>query len=282
MDYIIIIPAHNEADYITLTLDSILTQDILPKKIIVVNDNSTDNTAKIVDNYTQKHNFISCIHNTSNAIHLPGSKVIKAFYAGLNQLDTSYDIIVKLDADMVLPPNYFKAIIKHFSSDKTIGIAGGVAYIQKNNEWVLEKLTNNDHVRGGFKAYRKECFTSIGGLKKAMGWDTADELSAQYHGWKILVDESLIAKHLKPTGKAYNKAARHKQGEAFYALRYRVILAFIASAKLAFLKKRPFLLIDYCVGYLKAWQKNTPYLLSKEEGVFSRKLRWRGIISKLF
>ena len=43
MNFYIIIPAHNEASSISLTLDSLLKQTLLPKKIVVVNDNSTDN-----------------------------------------------------------------------------------------------------------------------------------------------------------------------------------------------------------------------------------------------
>jgi glycosyltransferase involved in cell wall biosynthesis len=48
MNYYIVIPAHNEAALISLTLESLVrTNATLPKKI-VVNDNSTDNTADIV------------------------------------------------------------------------------------------------------------------------------------------------------------------------------------------------------------------------------------------
>jgi len=55
---------------------------------------------------------------------------------------------------------------------------------------VLEDLTNKDHLRGALKSYRKECFDAIGGLKSSMGWDTVDELLAQYHGWKICTDQN--------------------------------------------------------------------------------------------
>ncbi|MBC7643470.1 MAG: glycosyltransferase family 2 protein, partial [Flavobacterium sp.] len=203
MNYYIIIPAYNEEKFIALTLQSIVSQTILPKKVIVVNDNSTDTTAEIVQEFVNRHSFISLINKTSEAIHLPGSKVIQAFQKGLETLDNDYDFIVKLDADLILPTNYFETIIKHFENDEKIGMVGGFAYIKKNGEWILENLTDKDHIRGAFKAYRKKCFQEIGGLKPAMGWDTVDELLSKFYGWKVKTDQSLIVKHLKPTGANY-------------------------------------------------------------------------------
>ena len=46
--------------------------------------------------------------------HLPGSKVIQAFQKGFETLDDNYDIIVKIDADLIFPHNYFETIINHF------------------------------------------------------------------------------------------------------------------------------------------------------------------------
>ena len=161
MKYYIVIPAHNEEDFIALTLDSLLVQSLLPSKVIVVNDNSTDKTAEIVTAYAKKNSFISLVNTTSEAIHLPGSKVIQAFYKGYETLDENYDILVKLDADLILPDNYFQTIINHFKSDDRIGMAGGFAYIEKNKDWILENLTDKDHIRVAFKAYSKECFLQI-------------------------------------------------------------------------------------------------------------------------
>ena len=281
MKYYVVIPAHNEADCIGQTLVSLIQQSVIPSHVVVVNDNSTDHTGEVVQKFSKSHSFIHLVNNQSSEKHLPGSKVIKAFYKGFEILDDQYDIIVKLDADIVLPSNYFETIINHFQSDDRIGMAGGFAYIEQDGQWVLENLTNKDHIRGALKAYRKQCFSDIGQLKKAMGWDTADELLAQYHGWRIKTDESLKAKHLKPTGAIYNKAARYKQGEAFYKLRYGFVLTAIASIKLAMLKKKPLLFIDYMLGYLKAGRTKVVPLLSKAEGKFVRQLRWTGILKKL-
>ena len=282
MNYYIVIPAHNEEAFIALTLQSLLSQTIPPKKVVVVNDNSTDKTAEIVMAFAKENPFITLVNKTSEAIHLPGSKVIQAFHKGFETLDENYDIIVKLDADLILPTNYFETILNIFEKDATIGMAGGFAYIEKNGQWILENLTDKDHIRGAFKAYRKACFQQIGNLKPAMGWDTVDELLSKFYGWKVVTDSSLIVKHLKPTGANYNKTARYKQGEAFYTLGYGFLITAIASAKLAMLKKKPLLFLDYLKGFTKAKSAKTPLLVTPEQAKFIRNYRLQKMKDKLF
>ena len=281
MNYYIIIPAYNEEQFIELTLQSIVNQTILPKKLVVVDDNSTDKTFEIAKKYAEKFTFISIIKNNSEAIHLPGSKVIKAFNRGLSQLDDDYDVIVKLDSDLILPLNYFETILKHFKSDEKIGMVGGFAYIEKEGNWIIENLTDKDHIRGAFKAYRKETFKQIGGLKPAMGWDTVDELLCKFYNWKVVTDESLQVKHLKPTGSNYNKAARYKQGEAFYSLGYGFWITAIASLKLALRKKKPLLFIDYLKGFWQAKSSYKELLVTNEQAKFIRSYRWKKMKEKL-
>ena len=281
MNYYIVIPSHNEEAFIALTLQSLVAQTVLPTKIVVVNDNSTDATAAIVMEFTKNHPFISLINKTSDAIHLPGSKVIQAFQKGLETLDDNYDFIVKADADLIFTSNYFEMIIQHFQSDAKIGMVGGFAYIEQNGNWILENLTDKDHIRGAFKAYRKSFFEQMGNLKPAMGWDTVDELLAKFYGWKIITDPSLIVKHLKPTGANYNKTARYKQGEAFYTLGYGFFITAIASAKLALMKKKPILFLDYIRGFWKAKMANTPLLVNEQQAKFIRKYRLQKMKEKL-
>ena len=282
MNYYIVIPAHNEEAFIALTLQSLISQTVLPKKVVIVNDNSTDKTAEIVTAYAKENPFISLVNKTSSAIHLPGSKVIQAFHKGFETLDDEYDVIVKLDADLILPNNYFETILNILEKDATIGMAGGFAYIEKNGEWILENLTDKDHIRGAFKAYRKACFQQIGNLKPAMGWDTVDELLSKFYGWKVVTDASLIVKHLKPTGANYNKTARYKQGEAFYTLGYGFLITCIASAKLAMMKKKPLLFLDYIKGFWKAKAAKTPLLVTAEQAKFIRKYRLKKMKEKIF
>ncbi|MBT8319099.1 MAG: glycosyltransferase family 2 protein, partial [Gramella sp.] len=196
----IVIPAHNEANFIADTLTSLANQTYLPNKVVVVDDSSTDDTAAIVKRFTSLYPYITLVQNNSSTEHAPGSKVINAFYKGFYKLDNDFDIICKFDADLIFPENYLEKIAEHFKNEPQAGMVGGFCSIKRNNQWIPEKLTGKDHIRGALKAYRKHCFIQIGELKPAMGWDTADELLARFHGWKVITDENLLVKHLRPTG----------------------------------------------------------------------------------
>ena len=189
-------------------------------------------------------------------------------------------MICKFDADLIFANNYLEQLAHHFKNNDKLGMVSGFCYIEKNGEWILENLTRKDHIRGALKAYRKDCFLEIGKLKPSMGWDTVDELLAQYYGWHILTDESLHVKHLKPTGISYNKASKYLQGEAMYKMRYGFLITIISALKLAHKKGSFSLFKDYMSGYFKAKKEKIDFLVSEEEGKFIRTLRWKGILKK--
>ena len=278
MNFYIVIPAHNEEDSIALTLESLTNQTIVPKRVVVVNDNSTDNSQSIIEQFVKNHDYISIVNTQSSDNHLPGTKIINAFYKGFETLDTNYDVICKFDADLIFPENYLEKLAYHFNKNKSLGMVAGFCYIQKNNKWILENLTGKDHIRGALKAYRKECFIEIGQLKRSIGWDTIDELLAWYYNWQFMTDASLHVKHLKPTGSSYNKGAKLMQGEAMYKIRLGFALTFLTGLKMAFKKRKPSVLKDYLAGYLKAMKNKIPQIVSEDQGQFIRKTRWKGVL----
>jgi glycosyltransferase involved in cell wall biosynthesis len=282
MKYYIIIPAHNEEAFLVESLHAILGQSLPPKKVVIVNDHSTDGTESIIDDLTAKYpNFIK-VNTSSSAHHMPGSKVIAAFNRGLGQLDEDYDFIVKMDADIILPSDYFEKIAFIFKGNPKVGIAGGFAYEKDHTgEWRLNHPMNHDHVRGAFKAYSKSCFIALNGLKPAIGWDTVDELLAQYYGFEIYTDPHLKVKHLRPTGKAYDPKARLLQGRAMYTMRYGHIISCISSLKMAWKQRKINAFFDNMYGYLLAKKEKKAFLVTKKEGVFIRKLRWAKMRKKL-
>lgn len=282
MNISIIIPAHNEESAIGLTLESLVKQTLLPKEIIVVNDNSTDATKSIVEDFQQKFNFIKLVNVTSSNQHLPGTKIINAFYKGFDIINEDYEVICKFDADLIFPLNYLETLAFHFNKNKKLGMVAGYCYIQKDTNWVLENITGKDHIRGALKAYKKDCFDAIGQLKKAMGWDTIDELLAKFYGWELKLDETLKVKHLKPTGANYNKGAKHLQGEAMYKMRYGFKLTLLTALKMGLKKKSFRYFKDYIIGYLKAKKQKPDYLITPEQGKFIRALRWKGVKEKLY
>ena len=282
MRFYIIIPAHNEEEYIGLTLKSLVNQTLCPTRIVVVNDNSTDDTKTIVETYCSKHPFVTLINSTSSDRHIPGAKIVEAFYKGYDTLDDNYDIICKFDADLIFPEDYLKQLSKHFKANPKLGMASGFCTIAQQGQWVIENLTRKDHIRGALKAYRKTCFLQIGKLKPSMGWDTVDELLAKYYNWEIKTDDALLVKHLKPTGHNYNATSKYLQGKAMYKMRYGFWITLISAFKLASRKKSSILFKNYMLGYFKAKKEKVEFLVDESQGRFIRQLRWKGIKTKLF
>lgn len=282
MKIAVIIPTYNEERFIAKTLDSLLSQTFKISKILIVNDNSTDNTLEIVNSYLKDNEVIKMVTHLSSDQNIPGSKVINAFNFGLSHINLSdFDIICKFDADLIFPIDYIDNIATRFRESDTNGMVAGHCSIEKNASWELEKGTNKDHIRGALKAYRTACFQEIGGLKSSIGWDTIDEMLARYYGWQVITIPDLHVKHLKPTGASYNSKAKYLQGEAFYKMRYGWWLTFITAAKMAWNKKQFQLIPDYLNGYKIAQKKNLEPLVTEDQGRFIRSYRWKGIKSKI-
>ena len=260
---------------------SLVNQSLLPEKIVVVDDNSTDNTAKIVKSLTKEFLFLKLIHKTSSNQHLPGEKVIRAFNYGLDTLDDGYDVICKFDGDLIFPKKYLETIALHFKSDSKIGMVSGHCYIQKNNAWIYENIASKSHTRGPIKAYKKACFKAIGGLKIAVGWDSVDELMALYFDWKFYTDHRLLVKHLKPTGANYDPKTAALQGKALYKMRSGFAIALLSALKMAFNKKQLVVLFNYINGYFSAWKAKSQYIVTESQGKFIRRYRWKAMWKKI-
>lgn len=279
--YSLIIPVHNEEKFLRQNLNSVVNQRLQPLEVIIVDDGSTDKSVEIAQEFAQKFDFIKPVSSGDKTdSHQPGSKIVNAFYKGFEQLTKDWDFIVKLDADVILPQNYFEIISETFKSDHKTGIAGGIAFIEKNGEWKPENIGDKKQVRGPFKAYTKECFEKIGGIRPTIGWDTLDEMIAQYQGFKITVLPDLIVKLQKPTGTNYKKIHAQKTGQAFYKMGYGLLISLIAAAKDAWKKQRITVFFSIMSAYFSSALKSESKAVTAEEAKFIRQLRWRGVLNK--
>ena len=281
MKFYIVIAVHNEEAFIKDCLSSLTTQTLLPEKIIVVNDNSTDKTAEIVEKIAKKFPALKLIQNQSSNQHMPGEKVVRAFNFGLQQLDTNYDVICKFDGDLIFPKNYLETLASHYVQNPKLGMLSGHCYIQKNNKWIFENIASKVHTRGPLKSYRRACFKDIGGLQASIGWDTVDELIAVYYGWTFKTVAALKVKHLKPTGSHYSPNARYLQGEALYKMRSGFAIAALSALKMALNKKKFIYFFNCMMGYFRAYKTKAKYIVTENQGKFIRRYRWRALKKKI-
>lgn len=273
-------PAKNESEFIARCLNSIITQSCLPTKLIIVDDSSTDNTKLIAEEYSKKYTWMRVLQKSSPPeIRSGGSKVVETFNHGFAFIhDDEWEFIVKLDADLELPTNYFESIINTFASDEKIGITGGMIYNKVGSEFIKEG-TINYHVRGAFKAYRKACFQDIGGLKPIWGWDGIDEMGAIYNGWTTKVLEIMV-KHYRITSSAYDpKTHAFMSGYEAYRIRMNFIL-FLARA-VHKLFARPYLLYSYYFmkGFLHAIVLKPDRIIDKDFASFITKFHFKRVLN---
>ena len=74
----VLMPAYNAEKYIGTAIESILNQTYKDFEFIIVNDCSTDNTLRIINDYAKKDKRIRVISNKEN------QKIAKTLNIGLN------------------------------------------------------------------------------------------------------------------------------------------------------------------------------------------------------
>ena len=295
MKFLIIIPAHNEEKSIASCLESLQKQSFQDFTCVVVNDGSTDKTKEIAENFGLPTSNFQLL-NLQTSEHQPGAKVVRTFNKGLESVDwKGFDVICKYDADIVFPRNYLERVNQVFEGNPKAGLVSGLVYIRnykqnpliknlklpsenlfdfnsKNHEWVFESLSSKNHVRGPIKAYRRECFEVMNGLRPVLGWDNLDVLLAKKNDWEVVTIKDIWVKHLRPTAYKYKDQKAEKLGQYFYNIGLNLPLAIISSAKSSFKNRSAKEFFTTINSFFK--QKDN-IELSKDEIKFIRNLRWK-------
>jgi len=221
MKYVLVTPARNEERFIAKTLESVVAQTLPPERWVIVDDGSTDKTAEIVERYSNRFPWIDLVRRPQHIERSFAGKV-QAFNAGLNQAESiGYDVIGNLDADVSFDPDYLEFLIKQFSNDPELGVAG-TPFLENGYDSARDSFEGENHVAGGCQLFRAECFKDIGGYvaNPAGGIDWIAVTTARMKGWRTRSFLQRRFYHYRPLGTAErtNWAASFSYGEKDYYL----------------------------------------------------------------
>ena len=278
MKYYVITPAKNEEKFISYTLESMIHQTLKPLKWIIVDDGSTDKTKEIVEKYRKENDWIEIVSiDNKQEKKLYGSKVIKAFNFGYNIIkNNEFDLIVKLDADLSFPVNYFEQIASAFTQNKKLGICAG--YVIEDEKDLPKRIAQQTYIAGAAKSVRSKCFSDIGGFLEANGWDGLDQLTALYLGWEVEHIPITILHHRLPTTEYRSLQFFYNNGIAHYRSGNDLFLTLVRSV--VQLKEKPYLLasFNYLRGYVSAAISGVPKLVDEGLSKFIRAHHYKKLL----
>jgi len=126
----IVVAAKNEAETLSACLDSLLHLDYPKEKldIIVSNDNSTDGTKDIIEQFAQAHSQILGITLHTDDKRCPGKAgaILPAIERARGE------IIFMTDADCLVPPQWIKTLLRYF--DEKTGLVGGFTLLDSKSD----------------------------------------------------------------------------------------------------------------------------------------------------
>lgn len=207
----IVLPVYNGEKYLSAAVDSILGQTYSNWELIVINDCSTDNTERIVNEYIAKDGRIRIYNNDKN-LKLPNS-----LNAGF--MRATGDFYTWTSDDNILMPHMLENLVDVLEKDNDIGMVySNFKDINENGEiskeWELQDPEGllYENVCGASFLYRREVAYQIG------GYDPALFLAEDYDYWlRIWAKYSIF--HLRESLYLYR---RHDQ--SLTATRYNAVI----------------------------------------------------------
>ena len=135
----IIVPIYNSEKYMSKCIESILNQTLSEIEIILVNDGSTDNSGKIIDNYAKKDNRIKVIHQQNSGPSVArnkGIRIAKGKYIGF------------VDSDDYIEPTMYEELYNN-ANNKNIEVAMcsyNEKHLYNETEYVVKAKLEQDKV----------------------------------------------------------------------------------------------------------------------------------------
>lgn len=173
----VVIPVFNRAELVRETLDSVLKQDLRPLAVILVDNNSTDNTLSVLEQWKQKNN--------GNGLNIrvlqektPGAAAARN--RGLREVETPLTMF--FDSDDLMAPGHCRRVAEGFRNNLDADIIGWDCDSSQADGsskllgFAADKLLYNVVQLGSLAtqryAARTELFLRAGGWDEScMGWD---------------------------------------------------------------------------------------------------------------
>ncbi|MDO8538454.1 MAG: glycosyltransferase [archaeon] len=198
----IIIPTFNAEKTIDQCLEALLNQSVKPLEIIVMNDGSTDNTQKIVEEFKQAK--LVNQKNSGPAVERnKGARLAKG------------DIIIFIDSDCIADKDFVKFMLEPFQNKEICGVQGSykikqqeliARYTQIVIEMSYAKMAKQkfiDHIGSYAAGYRRKDFLELNGFDesfpKASGEDTEFSYRMTEAGKKLVFNPKAFVYHFHPT-----------------------------------------------------------------------------------
>jgi glycosyltransferase involved in cell wall biosynthesis len=272
LSYVLITPARDEAQFIELTLKSMVAQTAPPLKWVIVSDGSTDGTDDIVRRFSAEHSWIELVRMPERRErHFAGK--VHAFNAGRARVaDLDFSVIGNLDADVSFEPGHFEFLVEKFEQDPRLGVVG--APFREGTFQYDYRFTNIEHVWGGCQLFRRECFEDIGGYvpSKVGCIDHIAVVTARMKGWKTRTFTEKVCVHHRQMGMAQRGelAAKFRSGVKDYSVGYHPLWEIFRT--LYQMRQRPLAVGGLALGAGYAWSmlRHAERPVSRELVVFTR------------
>ncbi|WP_246125717.1 glycosyltransferase [Alkalicoccus halolimnae] len=193
----VLIPAHNEEMVIEKTLDSMVAMKYPKDKfeVIVINDNSSDNTGAICDSYAEKYPYIKVLHTKPPN---GGKGKSGALNQGLKV--STGEVIAVYDADNTPEPEAAYNLAIGLNNDEKAGAVVGKFRVLNANKNLLTRLINVETLTFQWLAQAGRWFwfkmTTIPGTNFAIRRSILEELG----GW----DEKALSEDTELSFRVYN------------------------------------------------------------------------------